>query len=209
MNRKHPPHKMLSLLVVLLAMLSYFTIDLYTHEQSSSKSGSHGSGNTIIAPKIDQVPPIENKNSAPNKDVAGSRPENNVISPGAKISMEKHYLNCGHAITNEINAPANIVNLTEQQLKLAYTGWVIQKFTPLEVVISQDVNSKCPYHYILKEKDGYVAVYYQTPINSISLKEVTPILVSNLKSEDQENIKAGIKIESQQDLAQRLEDLGS
>ena len=208
MNRKHPPHKMLSLLVILLVMLSYFTIDLYTHEQSRTK-GNSGYGNIMIAPDSKPKPPAEKTNNVPNKEVEGSRPESSVISPGARISMEKRYLNCGHAITNQIDAPANIVNLTEQQLKLAYAGWGIKKFTPLEIVISQDINSKCPYHYILKEKDGYVAVYYQTSINGISLKEVTPILVSNLRSEDQEKLKTGIKIESQQNLAQRLEDLGS
>lgn len=209
MIRKHPPHKMLSLLVILLAMLGYFSVDLYIHEQSKSKSNNHNFGNTITNPVNKPKPPVEKASNTQNKEVQGSRPEGNVISPGAKIIMGKRYLKCGHIIKNQINASVNVVNLNEEQLKLAYKGWSIQKFSPLEVIIYQDVNTKCPYHYILKEKDGYVAVYYQNPINGITLKEVTPILISNLRAVDQEKLKTGIRIDSQQDLAQRLEDLGS
>lgn len=209
MIRRHPPHKMLSFLIILLAMLGYFSFDLYSREQSKVKHGIPEIENMESSPNPNLQNPPGNLPEPPNTDVEGGRPEDKVIRPGAKLIIEKRFSVCGHVSRKQTNVPNDMINLTEQQLKSAYKNWSIKSFSPEEIILYQEVNTKCSNHFILKEKDGLVAVYYQTPVNGISLKEVTPILVENLRAQDKERLKTGIKIESQQELAQVLEDLGS
>ncbi len=209
MIRRHPPRKMLSLLIILLAMLGYFSFDLYSREQSKVKHGMPEIENLGSSPNPNLQNPPGDLQVPPNTEVEGDRPEDKVIRPGAKLIMEKRFTGCGHVSRKQTYVPNDMINLTEQQIKTAYKNWSIKSFSPEEITLYQEVNTKCPNHFILKEKDGLVAVYYQTPVNGINLKEVTPILVENLRMQDKERLKAGIKIESQQDLAQVLEDLGS
>lgn len=209
MIRRHPPHKMLSLLVIMLAMLGYFSFELYSRNQAKVKPGIPEINN-ITSPEKENAQNQSNSiQSIPNTQVEGGRPENTTIRPGAVIIMEKKFLTCGHTDRRRIEAPHDLVNLTEEQLKLAYKNWIIKKFSPEEITIYQDIKGKCPNHFVLKDKDGLVAVYYQSLVNGITLKEVTPIPVGSLPAKDKEKLKTGIRIESMQELAQVLEDLGS
>ncbi|MGE5330094.1 MAG: BofC C-terminal domain-containing protein [Deltaproteobacteria bacterium] len=208
MIRKYPPNRMFGMLVVLLAMAVYFSYDLYINENRHNTQQIHFKGSASpealpqkITPKA--IPP------ASNTEVEGSRPEDVLISPNAIIVIEKKYTRCGHVISNTINVPADMVNLTESQLKLAFKNYKVTKFSPEKIIILKELEMKCSNHFILKEKDGFVAVYYQQPINGILLKEVTPLLVKNLPEKEKSRLKQGLKVESQQELAQTLEDLGS
>lgn len=207
MIRKHPPHKMLSLLVILLVMLSYFSFDLCRSKDTPKRPMIPETKNITVQPDQNLSGNLQNQSNI--DEVESNRPEEQSIRPSTILIIEKMFTRCGHIIRNQSQTPSDLVNLTEKQLKLAYKDWIIKKFSPEKVIISQNIDSKCPNHFILKAKDGLVAVYYQTPVNDISLKEVTPILVENLRSKDKERLESGIKIESQQELAQALEDLGS
>lgn len=212
MIRKYPPYKMLVILIVLIAMLSYFALDLYLRENSKlhSKNSETQYYNNII-PNQGPILNQNQQNSLNNvQDLQDAQTHvTKRLSPGAKIIMEKYFSICNHTIRQTINIPPDMVNLTEEQLKTAYKNWVIKKFSPKEVILYQTIDAKCPNHFILKEKDGFVAIYYQTPINGINLKEVTSINVQNLRAKDRDRLKNGIKIDSQKELAQVLEDLGS
>jgi len=209
MIRRYPPNRMLSILVVLLAMAAYFSYDLYTRETQSNKQNLRFQASPISDVSPQKVSPQETPPRTSNTEVQGSRPESSIIRPNAILITEKKYTKCGHVITSRIDIPQDMVNLTESQLKLVYKSWEIKKFSPQEIILSKEIASKCYNHFIIKEKDGFVAVYYQQPIDGISLKEVTPLLVKNLPQKEKERLKEGIKIESQQELAQTLEDLGS
>jgi len=205
MIRRYPPNRMFSILVILIAMAAYFSYDLYIRENQSNTKQIQFRENTIPKKIISQAMPPQ----VPNTEVQGSRPEDTIIRPGAIIIIEKKYTKCGHVISSKIDVPIDMINLTESQLKLAFKNWNIVKFSPEKIIISQKIHSKCRNHFILKEKDGFVAVYYQQPIDGIALKEVTPLLAKNLPQKERSRLKDGIKIESQKELAQTLEDLGS
>lgn len=204
MIKGYPPNKMLMILLVLVVMSCYFSFDLYTKQ--------HTKPTPAPVPELESTTQPENQITAPAQPIAeaeGNRPENKTVSPNAKIIMQKQYTKCGHIVEKQMDVSNDMVNLTEEQLKLAYKDWEIKKFSPEEIVILQKVDTKCPDHFILKNKDGYVAVYYQTPINNVSLKEVTSIQITNLRTNDKDRLEKGIYVESQKELAQMLEDLGS
>lgn len=131
------------------------------------------------------------------------------VSEDAIFTRKTHYLVCGHTITEDSKVTNDIANLTEMQFKIAYSDWNVEKFGGEGITISRTLNKKCQEHYIVKEKDGKVAVYYQNPVDGVSLKEMTNIHVVNLTKLDQEKLKQGIEINSAQALAELLEDYGS
>jgi len=209
MIRRYPPNRMFSILIVLLAMAAYFSYDLYTRDNQLNKHQIQFSGSTQPKSLPQKTTPQATIPQISNTQLQVSRPENILIRPGTILIMQKKYTKCRHVISTKITAPPDMVNLTEGQLRLAFKRWEITKFSPEEVIMLKKIQTKCSHHFILKEKDGFVAVYYQQPIDGIALKEVTPLLVKNLPQKEKSRLKDGIMIESPQALAQTLEDLGS
>ncbi len=119
------------------------------------------------------------------------------------------YKVCGHNIDQKSMLPKEQQEFTLEQFKELYSEYNIEKFSPEEIIISKQLNLKCPNHFIVKEKDGKVAVLYQIPVGGISVKEITNIDVSNLSITDQERLRLGIIINSNEKLAEILEDFGS
>ena len=136
-------------------------------------------------------------------------PEGEMISPDAVLVLSRYYAVCGHTTVEETQVPKDMVNLTLEELRTAYKDWEIREFSDKRVMMLKQMPGKCPEHYILREKDGKVAIYYETPVDGIDLKEVTSIPVENLRKEDRANLTRGIKAASKRELAQVLEDLGS
>ncbi|MGE5473632.1 MAG: BofC C-terminal domain-containing protein [Ignavibacteriales bacterium] len=209
MIRRYPPNRMLSILVVLLAMAAYFSFELYSKEHQSNNYQLQYKGKALPQNLQKDTTPKTVSPQSFNTEVQGNRPEDNIIRPGAIIIIEKKYTKCGHVSSTQIDAPEDMVNLNESQFKLVFKNWNVSLFSPEKVILSKEIQTKCMNHFILKEKDGFIAVYYQESINGISLKEVTSISVENLPQKEKSRLKEGIKIESVQDLAQTLEDLSS
>lgn len=61
-------------------------------------------------------------------------------------------------------------------------------------------------HYILKEKDNFITVYYINENKEEILYRVTDIGIEYLPKEDAEKLKEGIDVEGLQNLNQLLED---
>lgn len=132
-----------------------------------------------------------------------------AITDDAIFIRKSRYNVCGHTITESGTVTKDISSLTEMQFRTAYSDWNVEKFSPDEIVVSRELNEKCPNHYVIKEREGMVAVYYQKPENGVLLKEITNIPIMNLPNEDQKRLKKGIEVNSNQALAELLEDFGS
>jgi hypothetical protein len=133
----------------------------------------------------------------------------NAIKSGALLIYETKYKVCGHVIKQQMVMPSDLVGLSKVNMSQTYTDWKIKEYSPLKVMLYKEEEGKCASHYIIKDRNGLVAVYYQVPIDGIDLKQVTQIQTANLREGDQAHIKSGIMIESDEELANVLEDLGS
>lgn len=58
-------------------------------------------------------------------------------------------------------------------------------------------------------QDGYVAVFYQNPVNGERLKEVTKMPVNSLSENDRKYLKTGIKVIGDDKLIKVLQDYES
>ena len=109
----------------------------------------------------------------------------------------------------ERNAPSNDEMKEILEIIEKYENWEIRSFTSKEVSLFREIEANCNDHFVLKEKDGFIAIYNKVTEDNINLKEVTDIDVLNLPSGDIENLKEGIYVYGQDELSSLIEDFNS
>jgi len=132
-----------------------------------------------------------------------------VIIPSTQIIYNYYYELDGCTETTTEPAPYFLIGLDSKQLQERLQDWNIKKFSREQVILQKNISDKSNQHYILSIKDGYIAVYYQEPINGINLKEITNIPIESLISEDKQRLEAGIKICGEDKLISILQDYES
>lgn len=128
------------------------------------------------------------------------------ITPNTKLVLKKYYTKCNHTINSYVELPKELVNLDENGLKKQYSEWEVQKFTEDEVVLLKEEDAFCNEHYILKEKDGRIAIFKVDQSGEEILEEITSISTEYLTQNDLLNIKNGIKVYGIEELNKTLED---
>jgi len=127
-------------------------------------------------------------------------------SPNCIITLKVYYEVCDHLIETKKNIEEAEVNITEKELKEKFSDWEIQKFTANEIVLYKEVNEFCNEHFLLKEEDGYIAIYKLDRDDNSEFFQTTEISTQYLAEEDLEQIKSGIKVYTEKELNKTLED---
>lgn len=127
-------------------------------------------------------------------------------SPNCILTLKIYYNICGHLIEKKENIKETEVNMTEEELKNKFQEWEIQKFTSTEIVLYKEVNEFCNQHFLLKEQEGYIAIYKLNEDNTTEFFRMTEISTEYLAEEDLKQIKSGIKIYTEKELNKTLED---
>ena len=122
--------------------------------------------------------------------------EGEKISPNCSIIFKRYYKDCGHTIEQYASIPTELVNKTQEDLQQQYEN---------QIVLYRDFDSECGEHYILKEKDGKVAVYLKTG-NTEELIEETDIATEFLTETDKIELQNGIEANGRAELNQLIED---
>lgn len=102
--------------------------------------------------------------------------------------------------------PEEYVNLTKEELEEKQEEWKVESFSPNEVILIKDMSGVCDQHYILRQKDGIIAVYKIGKDNSETLKEETGIAVEYLTENDKLRLEEGIRLYGEEELNSTLED---
>lgn len=137
---------------------------------------------------------------------AAAANDNTRISPNAVLIFKTEYNKCGHILNKYQNASQNEVNLNKKQLQEKYKNWEIIGFTEKEVVLLQKVEEGCNQHYVIREKDGNLAVYIIDENNNESLEEITNISTEYLTQLDLLKLEDGIRVNGLEELNAKLED---
>lgn len=132
--------------------------------------------------------------------------EEEKASPNCIITLKIYYNKCEHLLESKQKIEDTEVNLTEEELKERFSDWEVQKFTPTEIVLYKEVNEFCNEHYLLKEKDGYIAIFKLDENNNQTFLELTDISTQYLTEEDLEKVQEGITIYTKKELNKTLED---
>ena len=132
--------------------------------------------------------------------------DNTKISPNANIIFKTTYEGCGHTLNKYETASENDVNLTKEEFQKLYKTWEITDFSEKQVVLLQKKTGSCNQHYVIREKDGNLAVYIIGDNNEEKLKEETNISTMYLTEVDLLKLEEGIRVNGLEELNSKLED---
>ncbi len=128
------------------------------------------------------------------------------ISPNVTLVLKRKYKECGHTIREYKEISEEMINLTKEEFEEKYTEWEIEKFTPLDVTLIKEEEGFCGEHYLVKEKDGLIAIYKEEASGIENLEEVTGVSIEYLAEDDKTKIRQGIRVYGKEELNSILED---
>ena len=127
------------------------------------------------------------------------------VSPNATIIFKTTYSKCGHMIKENIIATEVHVNKTEKEIKDLYKNWNLTSFTNNEIVFEREVNEMCREHYVLRNTNGEIVVYYLDDGKEVFYQD-TGINTKYLPEADKQNIENGLFVTGKENLNRTLED---
>lgn len=152
----------------------------------------------------------EHKEKLENILIIESSGKNEIkVSPNAIFTLEKIYNLCGYTDVQENIVPYDIVNLTKEEIQEKYPEWTIRSFSEDQIIMYKIVNEKCDEHYVVKEKEGFLAIYIEGENGELTLSELTDISTEYLTDDDKKDLEVGIKIHGDETLEKLLEDYNS
>ena len=128
------------------------------------------------------------------------------VSPNATLVIKKYYKECGHTTKDYAEIPEEMVNMNKDELSKELPEWEIMDFSSDEIVVFKEIEGICDEHYVLKEKDGNVAIYRLDANNNEILSEMTEISTQYLTDNDLEKLEQGIRAIGREELNSILED---
>ncbi len=151
----------------------------------------------------------EEPDNTSNDDIEIIREENR-ISPNTIIEQRNHYKECGHLIINTGLAEDDAINLTrdeyEDYLNTHNPDTRLISFSGTKVVIYKEMNHLCQEHYIVGEHNGYIAIFsIDESGERILYKSFTDYPINILIDIDQDKLKEGIRVDSEEELSETIE----
>ncbi len=131
------------------------------------------------------------------------------ITPSTKIVYEYYYPEDDVTEVYEDVPPYFLIDYTLEDMKRVYSNWVITSFSNREVVMKKNVSGPSNQRYVIGEKDGYVAVFYDIENEGLILKEITEEPISALTESERTELEKGINITGNDKLLRALEDYTS
>ena len=141
-----------------------------------------------------------------NIELVTTSSEEEKTSPNCLFIFKTYYKKCEHITVEKEDIEEVMVNKTKEDLEKIYKNWNIVTFRSDEVLFYKEKEGICNEHYVLKELDGYIAIYTLDEQENATLKETTSILTAYLPEEDKQRLNEGIRVNGKEGLNQALED---
>lgn len=136
--------------------------------------------------------------------------EEERISPNVYIEKKTHYKACNHNITKLNELDEKIVNMTEKEyreyMEENFPNVKIISFSLNRIILREERDHLCPNHYIIGESEGKIAIYRIDDNGDKVLDRVfKDYPISLLKQIDQNKLIEGIRVDSDEELSDVLE----
>jgi len=131
------------------------------------------------------------------------------ITPSTKMTYEYYYPEDNVTEKYEDQPPYFLIDYTLKDMQRVYPNWEIIYFSDREVVMRKTISGPSNQRYIIKENEGYIAVFYDRENEGLVLKEVTRKPVESLNEEEKASVKEGIRVVGKERLDRALEDYTS
>ncbi len=132
------------------------------------------------------------------------------ISPNTFIEKKIYYKKCNHTVTITELADETLINMSEKEYRKYmqdnYPNIEVKSFSTQRILLKEERNHLCPNHYIIGESDGKIAIFKIDESGEKILDKVfKDYPISLLKDIDQEKLKEGIIVDSEEELSDVLE----
>lgn len=183
--------------IIIFAILVTIGVIIYKNTSSNleQKEANNIQNNQIEENLIDS-----------NIDLVTTTSEQEKVSPNSVFIFKIYYKKCEHITIEKETASEVMVNKTREDLESIYKDWNIVTFRNDQVLFYKEEEGICNEHYMLKELEGYIAIYSLDEEENETLKEKTAIVTTYLPEEDIITLKEGIKVYGRDKLNKALED---
>lgn len=128
------------------------------------------------------------------------------VSPNATITKVCSYKKCGHTVTVSETIPNSFVNLTEDDFNKLYSEWDVTEFSPSSIKILRTFDGNCGEHFLVKDHNGYIAIYHIKDDDNFELIETTGIATKYLSQIDMNELENGVTLYGKEKLNAYIED---
>lgn len=189
-------------LVIIISVCTAFLIKDLNKEEIEEKTDTKVSEITN-EPVTDEC--VDEANNFEEIEVEETNSNEEKTSPNCKLTMKRYYNECGHSIEEYTDLNNELVNKTKDEIQQVYSAWTIDKFSNDEIIISRSFDSQCGEHYIVRDKDGKVAVYLLSGDGTETELQETEISTEFLTEADKLELQNGISANGRQELNQVIE----
>lgn len=136
--------------------------------------------------------------------------EGDRITPNTFIEKRIHYKECGHTITSLDTGDKDIINMDKKEyenyLKSNYPNLQLISYSNNKIILYGERNHLCEKHFIVGEKDGVLSIFeINKDGEKVVFKSFKNYPLSIFTPMDQENLKKGIIVDSEDELSDVLE----
>ena len=128
------------------------------------------------------------------------------LTANAIMILKKYYQKCEHTINEYVELPAELVNMTEEEVQAEYPEWEVIGFEKGKLTLYKEIEEDCGEHFKLKLEDGKVVIYSVDKDGTEYVYEKTNISSEYLTETDLINMKDGLEIYGKEELNQIIED---
>lgn len=189
----------ISIIVIISAIVTAIVINKPEQSENSEVTETKVSEEKIIDECTEEYEELQN-------ELLQANAEQEKISPNASLTLKIYYKKCGHTISQYVQVPENLVNMTREELQQEYENWSISKFSDTEIIIEKEQEGECGEHYIVRATDGKVTIYEILEDGTENKYEVTDISTEYLTDTDRLNMEKGVRVNGIQELNQYIED---
>jgi hypothetical protein len=217
-NRRRQKRRNSVLVIVGIILLAAFSFGYYLNNGGEENIGKNtiynndpsdyripdsiknpgGAGAVVLPQVVDAAEPGEDSTNAnANAD--------NLITPSTKVIYKTYFTLCSHMQDREPDNYNELVNLTEEQLQSKYPDWKVKEFSKQQVILTREIQTYCPRHYIIGILNDNIAIYVYNSEGKKVLYEETETPISTLTPADQKKLEYGIVVNTADEVQQMLE----
>lgn len=191
---------LITIIVMIGAILTGVMIFSPNHDEKTPSLVTEMAEEEILDECTDEYEEMEYENTVK------ANTQEEKTSPNCSLITKTYFLKCGHTKGQYDNLPQDLVNLTKEELQKKYSEYQIESFASNEVILYQEKEGECGEHYMVKDKEGQLAIYQILENGEQKEIEITGVTTEYLPETDKINMKKGIKVNGKQELNQLIED---
>lgn len=141
------------------------------------------------------------------EDVTETNSSQVKVSPNCELILSKFYDKCEHTISENVELPQELINMTKDDLEEYFKDWKVEEFSSNKIVLYKRCEGQCDEHFLLKNIDGKIVIFKLNDNGDEDKYQDTDISTEYLTDTDLINMQdGGLQIFGKEQLNKVIED---